>query len=212
MHRIKLGIEKIIAGSFFLTGFLFLYFGYEKYQLRWIEWKLQNLSENTGALPYISVIIIALSYLFGTMMDTLILSFVIKSGRHFKRLWRNKVSKSKQKWIDSVGDKIDEKKFVLFLQNASDELIREYTRLRGQNILFRVTACGICFLGLCIIYWQMKIEVSLINIIFVFILFFFLTFLSVFAYIENRREYESFRKHAFNIANQKKGYPKKKIT
>ena len=83
----------------------------------------------------------------GTLADLLSYTLMVKAGEHLKPRLMRKASEKKKARLDSLGERIDKAKFVNFLQNASDELFREYSTLRGQNILFRVLALAQLFLG-----------------------------------------------------------------
>lgn len=187
--NIKLGIEKTIVGSFYLFGiYIFLILALKSVKICSLQNELKKTIE-PDYLPYISIIIIALSYILGTIADKVLyffLLFSLKILKKFKLFNR----------LTALGEKNNLAKYVEFLQKASDELIREYTTLTGQSIIFRVLAFAVLFLGGSMIFWFYRINetgyiiITIIGTIVIFSIF-------IITYILHRREFQRFRAEAY---------------
>jgi hypothetical protein len=187
-NRLKFGIELAFLGFLFLLPIILLLIGtpYHTYGPHHTFFKFAFQKE---ALPYLAIVIVALSYLVGVFMDFLthtIFGFCLKKKK------------------DPEEEKKKSTEFVAFLMAAPAALIDELNFKRTQNLLLRIIGFAFLFDAPLFVFWLSKLHISTLAIVAVYVLLNSLAVLSVLLFFRAYKRYGEFRKAAFELCKDKR--------
>lgn len=204
MYRLRFAVEKMIVGVFFIFPFAFSIMTQNHWDL--VTFFSQFSQVPSDLYPYLGVIFLATSYLFGSVADNVTVSSLWILGPLFKKVYKKLLKRSPKKEIDpkngfveSFGDVIDYSDFARMLQNGSKELVNEYNEFRSKNVLFRVLALAMIVNLPFLRGWMVATHFSSGQVREISILVIILSLFFAYVYWTNRKEFVRFREPAFKL-------------
>jgi hypothetical protein len=176
-NRLKFGVELTFLGFLFLLPIILLLMG-TPYHGRTPHHAFFNFAYRKDILPYLAIVIAALSYLVGVFMDFLthaIFGLCLKKS--------------------SEEEKVQDAAFAGFLKAERAALIEELNYRRTQNLVLRILSFAFLFNAPLIVLFLSNMHVSTLTNVAVFIMLNLLAALSVLLFFKAYKRYNDFRKN-----------------